>query len=242
MQSTKGATMNLATATPVEIDTELARLHGELGTLDQRLTMVAKAAHSLNSEKPVRHGRKYVYDRNIDETLNELALKLADDQFPSWDKGNVTDCINEYGDLSRKFDATQAQIQAIDVEYNGRPWSRFIAVEGGHIHSSRFCEGGTIRVTTRIGWHPELSGKSQAEAVDLLGELLCTHCFPDAPVAWTTGVAKKKVAEGYCDGQGEQGENLEMQYVSPRGNCPKCKQATGISKTGKVLKHRLAEA
>lgn len=242
MTMTQGATMQLSTATPVEIDTELARLHGELDGLNRQLGILAKTAHSLNGEKPTRYGRKYIYDRPIDKTLNELALKLADDQFDFYTKENVVDCINQHGDLSRKFDVVQTQVQAIDDEYNGRPWSRFIAVEGGHIHSSRFCEGGTIRVTTRIGWHPELSGKSQAEAVELLGELLCTHCFPDAPVAWTTGVAKKKVAEGYCDGQGEQGENLEMQYCSPRGNCPKCKQATGISRTGKVLRHKLPKA
>lgn len=231
--------MDLTTATPLEIDTKLAQLHDELSDTDRRLAVVTKAAHSLNGEKPVRHGRKYLYERNVEETLNELALRLADGQFDFYTKECVADCINRHGELSRQYDAAQAQIQAIDIEYNGRPWSRFIAVEGGHIHSSRFCEGGTIRVTTKIGWHPELSGKTQAEAVELLGELLCTHCFPDAPVAWTTGVAKKKVAEGYCDGQGEQGINLQMKYVSPRGNCPKCKQATGISKTGKVLKHKL---
>lgn len=242
MQSTKGATVNLTTATPVEIDTELARLHGELASLDQRLSVVIRTAHSLNGEKPVRHGRKHIYTGDVEKTLTELALKLADDQFDSYTKENVVDCIEKHDDLSKKFSATQAEIQAIDIEHSSRPWSRFIAVEGGHLHSSRFCAGGTIRVTTQIGWHPELSGKTEAEAVAELGPLLCTHCFPSAPVEWTTGVAKKKIAEGYCEGQGQQGINLQMEYVSPRGNCPVCKLGTGISRTGKVLKHKLSEA
>lgn len=231
--------MDLTTATPVEIDTKLAQLHSELGRLDQQLQRVAKTAHALNGEETVRYGRKYIYDRNIEETLNELALKLADDAFDFYTKENAVDCIETHGKLSKEFDATQAEIQLIDIEYNGRPWSRFIAVEGGHLHSSRFCAGGTIRVTTKIGWHPELSGKTEAEAVAELGPLLCTHCFPSAPVEWTVGKQVKKIADGYCSGQGQQGENLQMQYVSPRGNCPVCKQGTGISRTGKVLKHRL---
>ncbi len=234
--------MDITTATPVEIDTELARLHGELAQLDRRLSVIAKTSHALNGEKAEKHGRVYLYTRNIEETLTELALKLADDQFDSYTKGNVTDCIEKHGELSKAYDAVQAQVQLLDIEYSSRPWSRFIAVENGHVHSSRFCAGGTIRVTTTIGWHPELSGKSEAEAVELLGPMLCTHCFPSAPVEWTLGKKAKPVAEGYCTGQGQQGENLQMQYVSPRGNCPVCKQGTGISKTGKVLKHKLPKA
>jgi hypothetical protein len=231
--------VDLSTATPLEADTELARLHGVIAELDTQRGYASNAAHSLNGERAVYKGRRRVYTMPLDTTLTELALKLADEQIVRHEVDAVREIIERVAELDKQIDAVQAEIKLIDIEYARRPWSRFIAVQNGHLHSSRFCEGGTIRVTTQIGWHPELSGKTEAEAVELLGELLCTHCFPDAPVAWTTGVPKKEIAEGYCDGQGEQGVNLQMEYVTPRGRCPKCKQGTGISKTGKVLKHKL---
>ena len=61
-----------------------------------------------------------------------------------------------------------------------------------HIHSSTSCH--TLRPTTKIGWLPELSGLTESDAVDEWGEILCSHCFPSAPVAWTIGVNKKDAA------------------------------------------------
>ena len=49
--------------------------------------------------------------------------------------------------------------------------------------------------TTSFSWLPTLSGLSEADAVEAHGAILCTVCFPSAPVEWTGGVAKAVQAE-----------------------------------------------
>ena len=73
-------------------------------------------------------------------------------------------------------------------------WSRFYLVRnnGGHIHSSMNCS--TCFITTQFSWITELSGKTEAEAVELLGEILCSVCFPTAPVEWTNGISNEAKA------------------------------------------------
>jgi hypothetical protein len=94
-------------------------------------------------------------------------------------------------------EATIAADQAADhldlvaAEYKG--WSRFFMVPGGHIHSSGNCH--TLRYDTDVRWLPTLSGLTEADAVEEHGEILCSHCFPTAPVAWTNGVSKQSIAD-----------------------------------------------
>lgn len=79
--------------------------------------------------------------------------------------------------------AEQAAADYVDAEQQYTGWSRFFAVMDGHIHSSRACT--TCYVTTRFGWLPALSGLTEADAVGMYGDMLCTICFPSAPVEQT---------------------------------------------------------
>lgn len=231
--------MDLTAATPAEIDAQLASLHGDISEATRSLNAALDVIHEyVGDRKRGRAAYKLDHDTAIAQASAKIEKAEADgDRF--YVHGQAEKAVRRVADMANVISTFEAECESIDMEYASRPWSRFIAVQDGHIHSSKYCAGGTIRATTQLGWHPELSGKTEAEAVAELGPLLCTHCFPTAPVEWTIGKPVKKVAEGYCDGQGEQGINLQMQYVSPRGDCPKCKQATGISKTGKVLRHKL---
>lgn len=107
-------------------------------------------------------------------------------------------------ELSRKIgrqphldEATEIRTQALvayrEVAKEYRGWSRFFLVSGGHIHHSTHCH--TIRLTTDVGWLPDLSGLTEVEAVEEHGEILCSHCFPLAPVEWTNGVSKASIAD-----------------------------------------------
>lgn len=58
----------------------------------------------------------------------------------------------------------------------------------GHIHSSTSCS--TCYPTTVFRWVTSLSGQTEAEAVAELGEILCSVCFPSAPVAWRDGESR----------------------------------------------------
>ena len=88
---------------------------------------------------------------------------------------------------------TGAALSAAEAKYEG--WSRFFIVAnvGGHIHRKMECS--TCYPTTNFGWLPNLSGLTEAEAVEEWGSILCSVCFPDAPVEWTDGENKKDAAE-----------------------------------------------
>lgn len=79
------------------------------------------------------------------------------------------------------------------AKYEG--WSRFFIVNnaGGHIHWTMSCS--TCYPTTDFGWLPNLSGLTEADAVEEWGGILCSVCFPSAPVEHTNGVNKKTAAE-----------------------------------------------
>ena len=47
---------------------------------------------------------------------------------------------------------------------------------------------------TRFAWLPELSGLTERDAVEAHGAILCTVCFPSAPVEWTGGISKAEQA------------------------------------------------
>ena len=228
--------MDLSTATPREIDELAAVRHESRHGHQAALRNALDTAHYLLGEKPetTRSGKIIGWSTSDDDVANRLrnaVIRSYEEHRRGRILTTITSSLHEISQLD-------LEIGDLDAEYESRGrWSRFFTVQDGHIHSARICRGGTIRATTLVGWNPELSGKTEADAVELLGPNLCTHCYPSAPVEWTKGT-EKKIAEGYCEGQGSYGENLQMQYVTPRGNCPACKQGTGISKTGKVLKHK----
>lgn len=83
------------------------------------------------------------------------------------------------GALTDQREAKDA-IDAHEEAYTG--WNRFYLVTSspGHVHSSMRCS--SCNWNTRFAPVPSLSGSSEAEAVEVLGETLCTVCFPSAPV------------------------------------------------------------
>ncbi|WP_293003755.1 hypothetical protein [Mycobacterium sp.] len=117
---------------------------------------------------------------------------------------------------------------------NGR-WSRFFVVPGGHIHSSTGCR--SLHVTTEIGWLPELSGETEADAVSAYGSVLCTYCFPSAPVEWTTK-APKAADPAQCPGSGHYAPGANLRLCSPRGTCPECGSTVSVTSRGNARKHR----
>ncbi len=119
-----------------------------------------------------------------------------------------------------------------DENYGG--WNRFFLVQ--HIHSSMYCS--SFRPTTRVGWLPDVSGLTEAEAVAAHGETLCTKCYPDAPVALTT----KPADQNACAGTGTYIQRADT--AGGRGyyaDCPVCgKQISRVQGSGKLRKHKAA--
>lgn len=213
--------MDLATATPAEIDGRLADLYATGAKAQQTIDAALETLHdAVGDRRPSRRTRY--------KLTHEQAVATAHDWIDNskgvhHERERMQRAIDRLAAAEQQLVETNAQTQVLDAEYDRRPWSRFIAVEGGHLHSGRVCEGGTIRVTTKLGWHPELSGKTEAEAVDLLGPMLCTHCFRSAPVEFTVGTPAAKANPNRCTGTGQFPVEGTTRFRMNRvGECPAC--------------------
>jgi hypothetical protein len=93
------------------------------------------------------------------------------------------------------FDGASALYEEANSAYTG--WDRFFLVPGGHIHSSMHCStcnrmtNGWNSVATTFVWLTDLSGLDIEAAINEYGSILCTVCYPDAPVEYTNGTNKQ---------------------------------------------------
>ena len=92
------------------------------------------------------------------------------------------------------LEAASEQAATYRGEYTG--WSRFflVSASNGHIHrnmSCTTCNNG--RRQTLFVWLTDMSGLTEAEAVEAYGGILCTVCFPSAPSEWTEGEPRSKI-------------------------------------------------
>lgn len=150
--------MDLATATPVEIDTELAAIYVR-GY--EASGVVAQVAHWLESAKASlakKEAGDLRYSTASPEYVAELEAKLA--------VASETAC------------ATWALTRPYDAEFARRGgWSRLYLVDnsGGHVHRTMSCS--TCFPTTQFTWLPEYSDKPATEVVEAAGALTCLVCF-----------------------------------------------------------------
>lgn len=168
-----------------------------------------------------------------------LLKKAADAQrnagwFPSR-RAQYENDARDYAEQARTALATVAPLMhaaiALDKAlYTG--WQRFFLVTDGHIHASTACH--TLRISTSIGWLPDLSGLTEADAVAAHGPLLCTVCFPSAPVEWTVG----KVKPERCEGSGKGARRVKGRYAE----CPTCHTYQSLTQYGAIRAHKPAKS
>lgn len=182
----------------MEIDTALAREYNTLYKLQDRFMMLAESARREAGAKSYWQGKRLVSDMPLADAEAILAADLAaniDDEYGyrqirgHYSIGNIRHTVKGLQETREALAVSEAAIAKLQDKYTG--WSRFFLVTSskGHIHSSMTCR--TCRDTTRYGWLPELSGQSEAEAVEAHGPALCTVCYPSAPVEWQGGWISK---------------------------------------------------
>lgn len=209
---------NAEIAKAVEVDTEVARLQGLYW--ETRSQVIRLEKELKRAEKDLA---RYI---RID-----LQIRVAEAQ------EEIAGLEKEIARLEKIADERHiAFVKFNDENYGG--WARFFHVQ--HIHSNMNCS--SFRPTTQIGWLPQLSGRTEAEAVAEQGEALCTICFPTAPVALTV----KPAEEGVCSGSGklydkERLTGRERVYYSPSGTCPECGKVVALASRGslKIRKHKV---
>lgn len=191
-----------ALTTPREIDEALAAAYHVADEAEQRaLSAASTMRHLYTSQvlsKKVEWGRPGQGAKFPREATPQAAadwFRTMDParrlfEFSNYSSGTVGDQLTKYDEaIGRCIDA-QAAIGHLEKLYRG--WPRFFVVTSstGHVHRSMSCH--TCRPTTTYGWLPELSGKPEPEALAWFTakgypSILCTVCFPSAPVAATGG-------------------------------------------------------
>jgi hypothetical protein len=159
--------MNTVIANQIEkeIDTKIAKASGELYS----------AIASLEYAK--ERIMKCVPNRLWGMPMEQI---IADSEMLEKRPNTIAKYVSSHAVMVEKTNV----LEEAKKEYKG--WSRFFDVAGGHIHSTRSCSSCNKRgKITQFGWVPELSGLTEAEAVEMLGSRLCTVCFPSAPVEWS---------------------------------------------------------
>lgn len=185
--------------------------------------------------------RSYPYP----EEIIDLAFNYIDEGILKGDKAkNSEKSIEAYQKQKEVVDSLLREY--LDMENNlYEGWNRFYLVQNGHIHNSMQC--GTCNkmgIATQFSWMPDLSGLTEEDAVKAHGAILCTVCFPSAPVEWTNGSTKKD--DDVCPGSGSyqwaKGHpERPNAAVSPGGTCGVCGQWAGIRSRADhgIRKHRI---
>lgn len=224
---TAQALTDLETRTPVEIDTALAALDAEYGALANRVDHATHGVHVAADDTRTPGVRA----RNPWRMSDDQAISALDVDNPSY----VGLAI-----FRLALTMNRAQFKRLDAEYDRRGgWTRFVQVE--HIHSGYHCAGGTLdrgQYRSDRHWRPEMSGQDQDQAIAELqrnAHVLCTHCFPDAPV-----LAPKSDPD-VCTGSGEyfnpEAGSHSVHTMSRYATCPACKEHETITAGGYYRAH-----
>jgi hypothetical protein len=170
----------------VATDTRLAELYQKdfrLRTdIQWEAERIARMIHTHGHERE-ELARKI---RFIETTVDTLEPQLSE-----WGQLQFADAVKRLKEKFEQRNAVAEERRPLDALYQQHQWSRFFLVTNtnGHIHKTMYCH--TCFEDTRFQWLPNLSGLTEANAVQQEGEILCTACFPTAPVDWTRGVARR---------------------------------------------------
>jgi hypothetical protein len=223
---------------PKVVDGELAELSLAVAKLTHAEDREYASLHYAVGDKRQYVGRAQTWGLSDLEALERARRGQG---VAPYDLSRVTRTIERLGTLHDAMVEARARIGELQAVWREHRWSRFFLVQGGHIHSSTACS--SCRVTTEFGWLPQLSGETEAQAVAAHGALLCTFCYPTAPVEWTNGreIEAAAKAAGRCEGSGrmyDPGEPHQLRQNYKWGTCQGCGTRQTLTSTGKVRAHK----
>lgn len=171
---------NLSTATPVEIDTELARLYGENADARFKSAQAASSLHyAADDEYNTRYNPRSGWKMALIDVIEAVRVVAAGETYKATEAQRALD---SYTAAHQKVMEIREAMSPLNAEYRRRPWTRAFLVQnaGGHVHSSMECS--TCFDTTQFAWMTAYSDKPEVEIVEAAGEKACTVCYPSAPV------------------------------------------------------------
>jgi hypothetical protein len=153
--------MDLTTATPVEIDTQLAAAYGKIAELTSQQHRLTATVSRIDEVEPGSY----------------------QSMLPAYSPKNRAKLVGEIAELQDRVQKIlQAEVYPREAQHHDRRWTRYYLVDNtnGHVHKDTRCA--TCFPTTVYAWLTEQSGMSAEDLVEMAGEKACTVCFPWAPV------------------------------------------------------------
>lgn len=215
---------------PRETDTTLAAIYKRRTDANHALDRALDEAHRVVGDWKHARSQWRRGDADVEADVRKLAGINASAPWTIYDPTKIVSRI----DAARaELDQCDVDQRPLDDRYNAAPWSRFFIVtsSNGHIHSSMYCS--TCRPTTGFGWLSELSGLTEVDAVAAHGPLLCTVCFPLAPIEWTIGRPKAT----YCIGTPDPGSEPRRVGMNTYRRCT-CGYTAIVNANGTLRKHK----
>lgn len=193
---------------PQAFDTALAGLTDKMGDRMRAVaTHTAKLHELAGDKKSYRNTRVPVWGQS------DLEVERAAQRRAAHGDLVAASILAQRASEQAILDAVNYEIANMNAVYalQGNRWTRFfpsVTKSQPHIHRSLSCH--TLHATTVMTWAPQLSGRTDAEAVDELDEALCSVCFPGAPVALHNYVSRKS-QDAQAERQAEKDERAAKQ-------------------------------
>jgi hypothetical protein len=147
--------MQITTASPAQIDAEIARIQRE----------IAKREHTIEAADTAI--TRYQNSHMVDYYAEAIAAART-----------------QQDAATAELPALVAEVAPFAAEFTRRGgWNRYYLVEDGHLHYDLSSYRCSRQFTTTHYWMTDLSGQDAVKVVEMAGERACTNCFPDAPVA-----------------------------------------------------------
>lgn len=231
---------DLENATPQQIDFRIARVDGEISRAKNQERKAADDLQGALDQVPIKTTKSGV---NIWRLTTEQ-VKAEATRVISYliGKGVFRDhLVRQLRTLNMSqlnLSILETEMSALHSAYLTRGWTRYVGIEGGHVHRGGAtrglaldCDGGTVRPSSRPVWYPHLSGLLEADAIAVCTDQMCTHCYPDAPVR------KPKLALGHCPGSGQSPRGTESAY-GDFWRCSECDNTSKLTNAGLLRKHK----
>lgn len=181
--------MTVQNMTPIEVDTELARLYEEEVIIQQHILMAEQGLHHAAGHRRANFGQG-AWSGTLDDAITK-AEHLAETDTTYVGK-DALKTLARMAAAENALTDNHNKANVYHAEFNRRGgWTRaFLVANGnGHVHSSMGCSTCNHRgQATRFNWLPEFSGMDEGAIITAAGWRACTTCYPTAPIGTETSL------------------------------------------------------
>lgn len=146
--------------------------------------------YAANDEYRRRYDSRSGWKLADQQAIDKVTAIVADEERPGYKRNEARTALEKYAAAFTARTLADEKVATQELEWNQHgQWPRYAIVPGGHIHKELGCHtfhyDSIGRRTTDVRWAYFVSGDTVEDAIEVYGEALCSHCYPNAPVAKT---------------------------------------------------------